>query len=401
MKSKKIIYGIITIIIIIGVIAINILIPAPNPTNNDTTEEDNTTQEEEKTKGTLYKYNIEDFDYSNISTQIYSITVTTVGGGTGKALINLYPEDNSCFYQISISDERGSNVSNSTNCSYSIEGNILTITTDFQNIYNPSTYYSSMGYTSNISYEYNHITTAEILENWKGIIMQAIEGPYHFWYIYMMIGVYLLIPFLRRITENKTLMEVFIILFLVFEFLTNYGPVLPVIGTTIDEVLGYASFHFTLGYTGYFVAGYYFHKFSVSKRLEIILYIFGIIFLFGAGGLCFFTSINDSIGFNITSYLLPNVAIESFAIYTFFVKRVSKWNFKPFVKYTIEKISDYSSGIYYIHALSLALIDWLGLSPTILSPFIMVPTMTFLAVIISMIVVWFIRKIPGWGMKIT
>lgn len=237
--------------------------------------------------------------------------------------------------------------------------------------------------------------------NWKGIIMQAVEGPYHFWYIYMMIGVYLLIPFLRRITENKTLMEVFILLFLVFEFLTNYGPVLPVIGTTIDEVLGYASFHFTLGYTGYFVAGYYFHKFSVSKRLEIILYIFGIIFLFGTGGLCSFTSINDSIGFNITSYLLPNVAIESFAIYTFFVKRVSKWNFKPFVKYAIEKISNYSSGIYYVHALSLMLIKWCGFSPIILSPFIMVPIMTLLVVIISGIVVWLIRKIPRFGIKIT
>lgn len=237
--------------------------------------------------------------------------------------------------------------------------------------------------------------------NWKGIIMQTIEGPYHFWYIYMMIGVYFLIPFLRKITENKTLMEVFILLFLVFEFLTNYGPVLPVIGITINEVLGYASFHFALGYTGYFVAGYYFYKFSVSKRLEIILYVLGIILLFGAGALCVFTSINDSIGFNITSYLLPNVAIESFAIYTFFVKRVSKWKFKPFVKYVIEKISNYSSGIYYIHALSLILIERFGLSPTIFSPFIMVPMMTILVVTISGIVVWLIRKIPGLGIKIT
>ena len=237
--------------------------------------------------------------------------------------------------------------------------------------------------------------------NWKGIIMQAIEGPYHFWYIYMMIGVYFLIPFLRRITENKTLMEVFIFLFLAFEFLTNYGPVLPVIGTTINEVLGYVSFHFALGYTGYFVAGYYLYKFSVSKRLEIILYILGIIFLFGTGGLCSFISLNDLIGFNITSYLLPNVAIESFAIYTFFVKRVSKWNFKPFVKYVIEKISSYSSGIYYVHALSLVLIEYCGFSPIILSPFIMVPIMLLLVAIISGIMVWLIRKIPGLGVKIT
>ena len=237
--------------------------------------------------------------------------------------------------------------------------------------------------------------------NWKGIIMQAIEGPYHFWYIYMMIGVYLLIPFLRKITENKTLMEAFIILFLMFEFLTNYGPVIPVVGPIISKLLNYASFHFALGYTGYFVAGYYFYRYPVSKHLEQILYVFGIIFLFGMSGLCSFTSINDSIGFNITSYLMPNVAIESFAIYTFFVKRVSKWNFKSGVKHAIEKISMLSSGIYYIHALSLEIIGLCGISPIILSPFIMVPIIALMAATISGIVVWFIRKIPGFGMKIT
>lgn len=237
--------------------------------------------------------------------------------------------------------------------------------------------------------------------NWKGIVLQAIEGPYHFWYIYMMIGVYLLIPFLRKFTENKTLMEVFIILFVVFEFLTNYGPVLPIIGTTISNVLGYASFHFALGYTGYFVAGYYLYKYPISKHLERILYILGIIFLFGMSGLRSFTSINDLIGFNITSYLMPNVAIESFAIYTFFVKKVSKRNFKPCVKHVIEKVSNFSSGIYYIHALSLEIIGLFGISPIILSPFIMVPTIALMATIISGIVVWLIRKISGLGMKIT
>lgn len=237
--------------------------------------------------------------------------------------------------------------------------------------------------------------------NWKGIIMQAIEGPYHFWYIYMMIGVYLLIPFLRKITESKVLMEAFIILFLVFELLTNYGPVIPVIGPTISKLLRYAAFHFALGYTGYFVAGYYLYNYPVSKCLERILYVFGIIFLFGMSGLCSFTAINDLIGFNITSYLMPNVAIESFALYTFFVKRVSKWNFKLCVKHVIIKISEYSSGIYYVHALSLVLIAQCGLSPTMFSPFIMVPMITLLAVIISGIAVWLIRKIPGFGMKIT
>ena len=63
-RNKKIIYIILAIIIVVGILAINILIPAPNPTNsnndvNDTTDENDTNQEE--TKDILYKYNINDF----------------------------------------------------------------------------------------------------------------------------------------------------------------------------------------------------------------------------------------------------------------------------------------------------------------------------------------------------
>ena len=33
--------------------------------------------------------------------------------------------------------------------------------------------------------------------NWKGIASQALIGPYHFWYLYMIVGLYLITPFLR------------------------------------------------------------------------------------------------------------------------------------------------------------------------------------------------------------
>ena len=68
-RSKKIIYVILAIVIIVGILAINILIPAPNPTNSnndvtDTTDENDTNHEE--TRDVLYKYNINDFDYSKL-----------------------------------------------------------------------------------------------------------------------------------------------------------------------------------------------------------------------------------------------------------------------------------------------------------------------------------------------
>lgn len=254
----------------------------------------------------------------------------------------------------------------------------------------------------NVIYQFYYILTGVYSElNWKGIIVQAIKGPYHFWYIYMLVGVYLLIPFLRKITESKKLMEYFLILFLLFELLINYGTMLPIIGDIIETVLNYISFHFALGYTGYFVAGYYFYKYPVSKRLEKILYAFGIMFLFGAAGFTVLNSVWQGIHDDwFTAYLMPNVAIESFAIYTFFIKKVARWNFKPYIMLVIEKMSEYSFGIYCIHALVIGIFGHLGLSPVAASPFIMVPLLAVLFILASGIVSSLIRKIPVIGTKI-
>ena len=43
--------------------------------------------------------------------------------------------------------------------------------------------------------------------NWKGIISEALTGPYHFWYMFMIAGLYAITPFLRKIAADKKLSE--------------------------------------------------------------------------------------------------------------------------------------------------------------------------------------------------
>lgn len=234
--------------------------------------------------------------------------------------------------------------------------------------------------------------------NWKGVLVQAIQGPYHFWYLYMLVGVYLLIPFLRKLAQSKTLMEYFIILFLTFEFVSNYCVELPVIGSMIDRILEFTSFHFTLGYAGYFLAGFYFYKYPISKKLEIMVYICSVVFLFGAAGLTVYKSACLGVHQDwFTAYLLPNVAIESFGVYTFFVKRVAKWKFSSRARGVIEKLAEYSSGIYFIHALVVEIVGLIGCSPIAFSSFFAVPLVAFLVIIVSFFSIFVIRKIPKIG----
>lgn len=60
-----------------------------------------------------------------------------------------------------------------------------------------------------------------------GIFTQWIEGPYHFWYLYAIIGLYAFTPLLRKITENEKVMLYFLALYAVANIIGEYLVYLP------------------------------------------------------------------------------------------------------------------------------------------------------------------------------
>ena len=238
--------------------------------------------------------------------------------------------------------------------------------------------------------------------NWKGMLSEALVGPYHFWYLWMLIGMYAITPFLRKITQDKKLMEYFIVLYLAFQFLTEYGLYLPMIGTTISSVLAKSYFHFTLGYTGYYVLGYYLYKYQLPEKKEKVLYAVGAVLLIAAACANTFRSISEGAeDVWYTQYLLPNIVIESMAVYTFAVKRLSRIHFSDRLIRWISTLSDYSFGVYLMHALVIELYARLGLTPTLINPLIMVPAFTVLVYATSHSVAALLRKLPCIGKSMT
>ena len=51
------------------------------------------------------------------------------------------------------------------------------------------------------------------------VLSQFITGHYHLWFLYMIVGLYLLIPLLRPIVQNETLTRYFLLLAFIFTFL--------------------------------------------------------------------------------------------------------------------------------------------------------------------------------------
>ena len=238
--------------------------------------------------------------------------------------------------------------------------------------------------------------------NWKGILSQALIGPYHFWYLYMIVGLYLITPFLRKIAEDKRLAEYFIGLFFLFTLLTKYAVVLPFVGPTLDSMLGSMNMKFVLGYSGYYVLGYYLRKFPLSDKRERVLYVCGTVLLLLVAAANTFCSVREgAYTERFAGYTNPNTIIVAAAIYTLFTKRISNVQFSEKATKLISKLSEYSFGVYLIHALLLDVFALAGLKPTVLHPLLAMPLITALAFAVAAALVVLIRKIPLVGRKIT
>ena len=237
--------------------------------------------------------------------------------------------------------------------------------------------------------------------NWKGIVYETITGPYHMWYIYMLAGIYLTIPVLRKITENKAITEYFIVAFLIFSILQNYGITLPFVGSVISVVMDKICLPIGLTYIGYFILGFYIKNYTISHKIEYSLYALGILMLVTNCLVLDIYAIKDIDGMWSVEYLMPNIIIESAALYTFFVKRVSKIKFSEKTVKVFSKLTEYGFGVYLVHALINELIGLTGWSAVTISPFVSVPLLTIIVYAISLLVTVLIRKIPFVGKNIT
>ena len=108
------------------------------------------------------------------------------------------------------------------------------------------------------------------------ILLRIIEGPVHFWFLKILIGLYVTIPILRMITQNKQSEEYFLIVALITAF------VLPMIFTFIglynESYKSFVLYHYNAygiriasGYVGYFVLGHYLYTYRLSGSTYLLV----------------------------------------------------------------------------------------------------------------------------------
>lgn len=111
----------------------------------------------------------------------------------------------------------------------------------------------------------------------KDVIKAFIAGPTHMWFLYALVGLYLLVPFLKKIAEDKKLTEYFLLLWVIFGMFGRFTNALSELQVLRDFLTSF-TVRFVSGYTGCFLLGHYLRVYyHPAKRQRIVNIFLGIL----------------------------------------------------------------------------------------------------------------------------
>lgn len=183
-------------------------------------------------------------------------------------------------------------------------------------------------------------------------IINPMEISVQFWYVYMILGLYLLSPILSRWIENAPIIEVeyILLIWVILSLLTFLG------GRFL--LLDYLRY-FT-GAIGYFILGHYLdvkdHPFLRKKSFGIILFIIGsLITIVGTIVLSLLTN-TQSLFFIKLGDITPGACLQGVGLFIL-LKNINFDSINPIINNLVIKISKGSYGIYLVNILIINLLN--------------------------------------------
>ena len=230
------------------------------------------------------------------------------------------------------------------------------------------------------------------------------EPHYHLWFLYMILGLYLLTPILRAFCRGASRGELhyfFVLTFLFTFLLPTAFRLWPNATATLQVWYDRLQIQLVLGYVGYFVAGHYLRQYTISRLAEAVIYVLGLLGAFvtvwGTRLLSLQTGETASVFY---SYFSPNVAAFSVAVVVLFryVLGVSEERSR---RQRLSGVARISFGIYLVHDLFIMLLRYLGVTTLSFEPVASVPVLAAVVFLCSFAVAWLLSRIPLLGRWLT
>lgn len=256
----------------------------------------------------------------------------------------------------------------------------------------------SLVYVAYAWYNEDIIFTADIWTDAKIVLHQLKFGAYyHLWYVYMLIGLYFVIPVLSKFVRNASEKEIvyFLIVWLVVMFLAQ--PYLVRFNPLVDM-------HYFAGYIGYLVLGHYLaaKQFSpiITQRLLLLIFLLTVVLIVGG---TYWACLH---GKGLTLFyepLSPYIVLLSSAIFLLSRYTVIKWPSR--LKKARDLICAYTFGIYLSHALILDVLGdpeyGINLNWQFCHPSLSIPLTAIICFGLALLLVYIISKIPLAGKRVS
>jgi surface polysaccharide O-acyltransferase-like enzyme len=226
---------------------------------------------------------------------------------------------------------------------------------------------------------------------WAGLV----GGPYiHFWFFFMLIGLYLITPLVRIFVAHadQRLMKYFFALWLIGV------SVVPILNLLMTHDLNSNVFLIT-GYIGYFLLGLYLLKVNINRKLLLVATFSGIIWT-ALGTYWITATIGGNKQFFFYDYFSFGVVLSSIALFLL----LSQTNYGkiknrfPKLDRLIHYISKNTLAIYLFHFMILETLEngYLGfkISLATINPIIEIPLLAGVTLAICLLILYPLSKIP-------
>ncbi|MGN0996150.1 MAG: acyltransferase [Candidatus Ventricola sp.] len=231
---------------------------------------------------------------------------------------------------------------------------------------------------------------------------QLLRGHYHMWFIFAILGLYMLTPFLRRMTESKQLTEYFLILGFLFVFLLPRmlafillftPPHADVIAsaqsavTQLNPLSGATALY-------YFVLGHYLYAYPIKQTPRRLLVAAGALGVFMTVALTLWHS--ALLGKSSSQFLgMSSMTVLFMTVGMFLLLRYACARFRPGQRLgrVLQTLSACSFGVYLVHPFIIERLQ-LTLPPSPIILLLGVPGLALFISLISLSVSYLLHQIP-------
>jgi surface polysaccharide O-acyltransferase-like enzyme len=230
----------------------------------------------------------------------------------------------------------------------------------------------------------------------EGTVKSLLTGPwYHFWFLYLIVGLYLITPILRAVVayRDQNLLRYLILLWFVGV------AVVPLLQLLTGYSLNNTVFVFG-GWIGYFVLGTYLQKIRARSSMLYGLFFLGLIWTIASTWYLQFLVHPLEQGYFFFDYLTANVIVASVALFMILSRFNADWpgSNHPRTSRVVHAISENTLPIYLFHIIILESLQrgFFGfkLSLTMINPVIGVPFIAIVTFVITFGLILLMKKVP-------